>query len=390
MIFVCQLFHPDEQSTSQLFSDLLAAKAQNGETIEVLTARPARSEVARTERWQGVLIRRGGWAIDGKRSMIHRLGGYTSYCAWLMWRLVFRTPSSARLLVVTNPPFAPIVVWLCSLFRGWTYDVFLLDVYPDGLVAVGLLKARSLTNAVWRGLNRRTLSRAGRVIVLGRDMADLCRERYGVPADKLHYRPHWSPMPMTHSIPAETTELWRTLGLDGKFVIQYSGNMGLWHDIETIVRAAALTRDIPELHFLMIGGGLRRRGAEELAQSLGLRNFTWLPHQPKSSLSDSLSCCHAALISQRAGLEGVAVPCKIYGILASGRAVLAQVPATSEAARVVQEEACGLCVEPGDTEGLARAIRQLARDRERTRQMGERSFEAYTGKYTLASAVANF
>jgi glycosyltransferase involved in cell wall biosynthesis len=164
----------------------------------------------------------------------------------------------------------------------------------------------------------------------------------------------------------------------------------LWHDIETIVRAAELLIAYPNLHFLMIGGGLRRRKALELAELMKLTNITWLPFQPKESLLDSLSCCHLALISQRDGLEGVAVPCKLYGILASGRPILAAVPKGSEIDRVIAEENCGIALHGATPQNLADAILELARDPQRLRIMGNSAFEAYKAKYSIEPALLRF
>jgi glycosyltransferase involved in cell wall biosynthesis len=394
LTFICQVFYPDEQATSQLFSDLFGRIARRSGSIEVLAGFPAGGhagvKVPRSEVWSEVLIRRGGLRLNFKASMLSRAMGYGGYSLWLTWRLLVCTPSRARLLVATNPPFAPVLVYLCALLRDQNYDVILLDVYPDGLVAVGGLRESSVIARIWRWFNRRALARADRVLVLGRDMAALCRSRYAVPEDKLLYTPHWSPMVMDGRKRAEDTRLWRSLKLEGKFVVQYSGNMGLWHDIETIVRAAVLLQMEPRVQFLMIGTGMRRKAAERLCAELGVTNMMWLPYQPKEALEDSLSCCHAALISQRAGLAGVAVPCKIYGILASGRAVLAQVPTDSEVAQVLREEKCGLVIEPGDPMALAAAIRQLADGSMSAENMGLRAFEAYRAKYTVEVATDTF
>jgi glycosyltransferase involved in cell wall biosynthesis len=394
LVFVCQVFHPDESSTSDLFSELLAQLAARGREWEVLSGFPAdpkaASACASRELWRGITIRRGGLRLAFKRSLPARALAYASYCLWLAWRLVVCTPSSARILVATNPPFAPILVHVCSWVRGWSFEVMLLDVYPDGLVAIGILSERSWTTKVWRWFNRRALRASRGVLVLGRDMERLCIERYGLRDALVRYTPHWSPIATKAGVPAEQTRMWQRLGLRDEFVVQYSGNMGLWHDMECIVRAAEQLRDDPRVRFLMIGGGRRKEAAERLCGELGLPNMTWLPYQPKEQLVDSLACCHAALISQRAGLEGVAVPCKIYGILASGRAVLSQVPAGSEVALAVAEEACGITTTPGDVGALVAAIRTLAGDRQLAARMGNRAFDAYAAKYTVEAAADTF
>jgi len=393
-VFVCQVFHPDDESTSQLFSELLAVQAGHGHRWEALVGFPATggkwARCPRTEVWRGVCIRRGGIRVEFKRNLLLRVLSYVCFGVWLGWRLAFCTGRSARVLVVTNPPFAPVLVWMCSRIRGWSYDVFLLDVFPDGLIALGRMAPSNLAARLWRAANRRTFVGARRIFVLGRDMARRCELSYGVPVEKVAYFPHWSATPTVRVQRAEDTALWATLSIDAKFVVQYSGNMGLWHDIDVIIRAAHFLREDKTIHFLMIGRGRRRAAAEALSETLQLTNITWLPFQRRERLEDSLSCCHAAIISQRAGLEGVAVPCKLYGILASGRAVIAQVPADSETAMVVQEEKCGRWIAPGDAAGLARAIKELADDRAATEEMGRRAFAAYQSKYTLEVAAATF
>lgn len=393
-VLVSQVFHPDQESTSQLLSGLLELLAARGHECEVLTGYPGdhalQAACPRASSWRGIRIRRGGLRANYKRNLLARAVGYGSYCLWLIWRLLFFTPATAKVLVVTNPPFAPVLVYWVSLLRGWSYSVILHDVYPDGLVAVGKLSEKSLITRMWRWFNRHALGAADRVFVLGRDMARLCVESYSVRREQIHYAPHWSPVPFLSWRPPADTALWRRMGFKDEFVVQYSGNMGLWHDIECIVRAAEILSDEPRIKFLMIGRGIRRAAAEQLSKDLGLKNMVWLPYQPKEQLNDSLACCHAALISQRAGLAGVAVPCKIYGILASGRAVLAQVPSESEVALVLAEENCGVVTAPGDAAGLAAAIRLLANDRKATIERGDRAFRAYQLKYTVQAAADTF
>jgi glycosyltransferase involved in cell wall biosynthesis len=392
ILFVCQVFYPNTQSTSQLFGDLLGPLARRGYDISVLAGFSDEGSGSRTsasENWNGVLIRRGGSRTHFKKSMARRALAYLSYMLFV-GRVLLTSPRGSRVFVVTNPPFAPLLVWIVCALRRFHWTVMLLDLFPEGLTAVGKIPSAGPVDRLWRFANRRALRAADDVWVLGRDMGRLIRENYEVPPDRVRYVPHWSSIAVTEARRAEETRQWRRLGLDGKFVVQYSGNMGLWHDIDTIVRAAALVGGSASVHFLFIGSGIKRAAAEKLAGELGLKNVTWLPYQNREDLDDSLACCHAALISQKEGLEGVAVPCKLYGILASARAVVAQVPDASEAAQVVREEECGVVVRPNDPKALADAVMALACDPELTAAMGSRAFAAYRAKYTLEKAVETF
>lgn len=392
IVFVCQVFYPDNTSTSQLFGDLLARLALSN-SITVISGYPTRRDhhdrSPARELWNGIEIVRCGLDVDAKRSYWARFAAYFSYLATMSVELL-RMRDKDVVLGVTNPPFLVIVLWLLSKVGRFRYQYMFLDVYPEGLVALDKLNAGSWIARLWRACNKPSLRGAEKLIVLGRDMRALLAQQYSMPPGKFIYLPHWSSTVIPQPLDFAANPVAAELGLQDKFVVQYSGNMGLWHDINTIVQAAYMLQARPDIQFLMIGGGIRRDEARELAQQLRLSNITWLDFFPKERLAESLTCCHAALVSLRAGLEGIAVPSKLYGILASGRAVLAQVPANSEIAYVVDEERCGLVVEPGSAQELAQAILTLADSPNSAIEMGRSAFAAYREKYTLEQAVEHF
>lgn len=392
---VSQPYYPEMQSTSQLFTDLLEALDPEVFEIVVICGYPAllsessREKVPRREVRRGIEIVRCGARFNYKKSLFLRAIYYLAYLLSSSWR-VLRHSGDSLVCVVTNPPFSPVWTWLLSLPGRFRYQIICHDIYPDGLIAVGGMKSNGLLAKVWRAGNRKAYGNADAVVVLGRDMGKLVREEYRVPEQRIHYIPNWSVIEPGEVPAAEETELWKRLGLREKFVVQYSGNMGLWHDMDTLVRAAARLNYVPRVQFLFIGDGRRKQRALELAETIGVNNIIWLPFQPKEMLADSLACSHASLISQRDGLNGVAVPCKIYGILSVGRPIVAQVPAGCEIDRVVDEEECGVTVEPGNAEQLAEAVLNLADDRARASRMGENARVAFSKKYRLANAVESY
>lgn len=395
MLFLCQLFYPDYQATSQVFSDLMFELARRGQQIHVFCGWPLASPnalavgVPRAENYRGLRIQRVGFRVNFKQNLFLRGVGYLSYLAGTMRYLLLHEGSSLT-IGCTNPPLIPALVWFASCFRRQQYVLFLHDVYPDGLVALGKLKRSGLLDRFWTALNRRAFQKAKRVLVLGRDMAALVERQYGCRPEAVRYIPHWSQNELSPPARPEETRLWSRLGLNGNFVVQYSGNMGLWHDMKCLVRAAHRLLEYKHIQFLFIGDGRRKSEARALAEELGVTNIAWLPYQPKETLNDSLACCHLALISQREGLQGVAVPCKLYGILASGRAVIGLVPCDSETALAIGEERCGLVLKPDDDLGLAGAILELSKKGEQVQEMGERARRAYQQKYTLERAVERF
>lgn len=388
---VCDVFYPSAESTSQLFTGFLRTLSADGVRFDVVTNRlaPVATNVGGAASLPAaVRVHAVGLPVRGKESVVLRLARYAAFVVCATLRIMV-LPTD-RLWASTNPPFAPIWVAALALLKRKPFDVIVHDVYPDGLVAVNVLRQGSLVTRAWRMLNRWAYRRASRVVVLGRDMAEVLKSRYGVLSHRLVLFPHWSVFDQEKPLPLAASHLAHTLELGAKFVVQYSGNMGLWHDMNAIVEAAAQLSDLDKVHFLMIGGGRRRAEAQRLAVARGLANMTWLDFQPGETLPDSLACCSVALISQRHGLEGMAVPCKLYGILASGRPIVAAVPEESEVARVVYEHGCGVVVRPDDSTAIANGIRDLVSGRHDARSMSEKAFAAYREHYSLAAARSRY
>jgi glycosyltransferase involved in cell wall biosynthesis len=389
---VSQVFHPNTQSTSLLLTDLVLNLRDSDTNVSVICGFPNGVDndvVERNEVFEGIGVNRCGINVNLKSGLGPRLVSYVSYLLHAGWKLLF-VDREEIILGVTNPPFLAILLAIVSLMRGTSYYYIMHDVYPEGLVAVGKLKEESLATKLWRKLNQLSYRRASKIVVLGRDMKDLLIQNYGVRTEQIEYIPNWSLT--TTDLPTRFAEnkMAIDLGIQDKFIVQYSGNMGLWHDIDTFVQAAAKLQNNSHIQFLFIGNGMRQRQAQQLSQELELNNIIWMDFVPTDKLNISLTCAHIALISLNSGLEGIAVPCKLYGILGSGRAILAQVPVKSEIAYVIQEENCGFVVVPGDVNGLVDKIELLSINPQLTSEMGANAFNAYKNKYTSERVASQF
>jgi len=392
-----QVYTPDTQSTAQLFGALFETLVQRGFEIHVICGYPAmigdenqRRQIPAWEKLNGVSIRRVGLNSSYRGSLLRRATHYIFYLSHVSIELC-RSRDCDVVVGLTNPPFTPIFLWAWSKILRFRYDVLLQDLFPDGLVALAQWDFSDWRAAIWRTLNRRAFARAEQLFVIGRDMAKLVEREYAVPANKIRFVPNWAIMERSTDLPPERTELWSRLGFQpGTFVVQYSGNMGIWHDLEVIVMAAEILRGCDEIKFLLIGGGLRREGAERVCRDLRLTNVVWESFQPRDKLRDSLSCSHASLVSFRRGLQGVAVPCKIYGILASAKPVLAVVDEASEIAELVREEHCGLVVEPDDPAALAEKIKWLWQNPDARARMSKNAARAQEQKYTLMAIADRY
>jgi len=120
------------------------------------------------------------------------------------------------------------------------------------------------------------------------------------------------------------------------------------------------------------------------------RNIIFLPFQPVEKLNMILTACNAAIVTLKEGLEAMAVPCKIYGIMASAVPVIAMVPENSEIARLVSEEKCGIVLSPADSVGLIDTIEMLKANPGLRKEMGRNGRKAFENKYSSRIAAEKY
>jgi glycosyltransferase involved in cell wall biosynthesis len=329
-----------------------------------------------------------------KLNLVGRILNQVTFACSVFIHLLWNRPRKP-ILVLTNPPFLAIICAVLRVLRiGPPFLYLIFDVYPDTAVRLGLLREKSWLARLWDRCNALVCARASAVIVIGRCMRDVIRQkltRQKLPLDhKIHCIPMWCDDAAIRSAPPADSSFADRFGVRGKFVVGYFGNMGRFHDIETIMETAELLRDDSQIVFLFVGEGHKKRWALDYAQRHNLSNCRFHTYVDRDDLGRLLSLADIGLVSLSQGQEGLSVPSKTFGLMAAAVPVLAVVPPTSEIARMVLEEACGLHVGPGDKETLARSIRELFGDSQRRRGMGDKGLQAIEHHYSLKNASRQF
>jgi glycosyltransferase involved in cell wall biosynthesis len=274
------------------------------------------------------------------------------------------------------------------MLRGNPYIYLIFDVYPDTSIQLGLLRERGLVAILWNLCNRFTFRYASLIVVIGRCMDGVIRRKMSQAMHgKIRTIHIWSDDKRIQSIAGKRSPFIEQWGLHGKFVVAYSGNMGRFHDMETILEAAKSLREYQDITFLFIGEGHKKQWMKEFAEQWKLSNCQFHTYVVREMLGFSLSCADVGLVSLARGQEGLSVPSKTLGLMAAGVPVIGIMSNISEIGRVITEEECGVVIEPGDSKALVRAILELHNTPERLKTMGENARNAIQGKYNLRSAA---
>jgi glycosyltransferase involved in cell wall biosynthesis len=393
---VSQYYYPDVANTGQLLYELSQGLVRSGIQTEVITARPSYDntiDAVRRENLNGISIRRIPATRWNKNTRVGKIiNAVTFFCSSVVALLM--SDSKAPLLIVSNPPFLPLVGVLLRWLRGVDYIFLVHDIYPDIAVHLGYLSPHGLTQKLWHWLNRWILGNASGIIVLSESMrlrieSKLKQPYHGKSRPGVFVIPNWADGDYIVPQNPDANPFICRHGLENRFIVQYSGNMGLFHDLECVVEAARLVRD-EEFLFLFIGGGGKKMKLEQMAQEYALTNVRFLPYQDRSVLPDSLTAAHCAVVTLEKGIEGLAMPSKLATILAAGIPVVAFCDENSDIAAIIREGKCGYDLRQGDSTGLVRIITELRQNPALRKDMGQKSRLWYETNFTFERALQEY
>jgi glycosyltransferase involved in cell wall biosynthesis len=355
LFFINRFYWPEEPATAQLLTDLAEALAARGHAVTVIASRPAGAPPEETR--NGVRIVRVGPGRHPGRGAGAKAVNFAAFFAAAFARVVRLTRRGDAIVALTDPPLIGLGAALAARIRGARLYHWTQDIYPEIALALtghGWLRALiPWRDAAWR--------QADGCVTLGRDMAEALTVA-GVAPDRVQIVPNWAPAGVGPADPAQSEALRAAWGLEGKFVVAYSGNLGRVHDLEPVLGAAELLRGEREVVFAFFGEGAGRPPLEAEARRRGLDQVRFFPSQPRALLSAALAAGDIHLVSLRADCARFVFPSKLYGIAAAGRPVIFVGPPDCEPARLVAEQGFGWPFANGEMPALAARVQALRDD----------------------------
>jgi colanic acid biosynthesis glycosyl transferase WcaI len=351
LLVLNEYYWPGVEATADLLTQLCEALASEYDVTVVTGALPAAGPSI-SER-NGVRIVRVASTAYERRRLSRRALNYITYVT-LATKASLRERRADVVLCMTDPPFLGAVAYLVARRFRAPLVVISQDVFPEIAVQLGRLENPAVV-AVLRALVAFYLRHADRVVAIGETMRRRL-EAKGAAPDRVVVIPNWvdvqaiSPTPKRNSWAAEHC-------LVDRFVVMHSGNVGHAQDLEALVRAATLLRDLDDLRIVIVGAGARWDELVRLSERLEVESVSFLPYQAREMLSLSLSSADVHVVGLARGLSGFVVPSRLYGILAAGRPVIVAADPATETVDVVTAAGCGIVVPPGRPDELARAIR---------------------------------
>lgn len=300
----------------------------------------------------GIQIIRVALYPDHSRSGLKRALNYVSFAvsATMLGPWLVKRPD---VIHVIPPLTVGVPGWLLSRLWRVPFTHEIQDIWPETLAATRMLnnqRALAYIGKFAKWMYHR--ASAIRVIAPG-FKANLIQK--GVPAEKIHVISNWVDTdfyrPVEHS-----PELSAKLGLAGRFNVMYAGAMGPAQGLDTILEAAKLLEDLPQVQFVMVGDGVERSRLQETAVMNNMQNVKFLGRHPADAMPSFYALADVLLVHLRDDpLFRITIPHKIFTYMASGKPVLAAVE--GDAAVVIETAHAGLACASSNPQSLAETVR---------------------------------
>jgi colanic acid biosynthesis glycosyl transferase WcaI len=316
---------------------------------------------------KGVNILRSWIWVPKRVTSIKRILFEASFLASSLLRaLASRKPD---LLLVVSPPLGLAVS--ARILSRWAKAPYVFDVedmQPDAAADLGMLP-RPVLPLLYR-LESMAYRRAALITTLTEGMRQKIVAK-GIPAARVAVIPPPADRSLFGVSAEQGLAFRRKHGLEGKFVVAHSGNMGVKQGLDLVLDAAVRLKERREIAFLLAGDGAMKPHLQRRTEALQLDNVRFLPLQEQAEFLKMLAAMDLALIVQEPSVSDIAFPSKTVTLLSAARPVAAAVSANSEVARVLASSGAGVVTEPGQAGALAASIVELFQDPKRRSAMGE-------------------
>jgi len=387
ILFINQFYHPDTAATAQMMTDLCEHLSREGHDVHVLCSRGKYDDGSTQKRspgyeqHNGVHIHRVSATGFGKTSTIGRIIDYLSFHILIGLRTLLTGWRFDIVVTLTTPPL--IGLWATPLrwLRLTRHVCWVMDLHPDCEFELGVFSRNNPIARILDWKNGMHFRHANMSVALGPYMAKRLRDKR-VRDDRLAEISVWG-----HDLPSAEGEnpLRQELGLQDKFIVMYSGNAGLIHSFDAVCEAAKRLQDDERFAFLFVGGGKRINDIRAFQEQHDLKNIQIRSYFPREQLRHSLTMADVHLITMRYGMEGIAVPCKLYGIMAAGRPALFIGPHDCETAEQIRRHECGLTFATDDVDAFVESLQSLAEDIPRRDVMGQNAYRAFEQHFNAAA-----
>jgi len=389
-------FYPELTGIAVYNTEMCEYLANLGYKVTVFTAFPyyPHWKVERKYRWKfsfneiynNIPVKRSFVYVPKRVTTLKRIFHEVSFIFSSFIRLMFSSPPD--LLINVSPPLLlGISSYIFCKIKKTSFIFHIQDLQPDTAVQLGMIKHRIILAFLYK-IEKFIYKKALMVSVISKKMKEKIVAK-GIEPEKIFFFPNWVDTEYLQPLP-RINKFRKINNLEDKFVVLYSGNLGVKQGLDTILEVAAMTKNNENIIHIVVGDGVYKKKLIKKYESLKLKNVLFLPVQSKEMLPYMLSAADVCLIPQQKVVTDVVMPSKLLGIMACGRPVVAGANIGSELCNVINGPGCGIVVEPENTEQMLNAIMEMYRNSEKREEYGRKGREYVIRHFSKMGILRSF
>lgn len=401
LLIYAHYYYPDVASTGQILTELAEGLNDTFHTTVICTVPSYTGKISRYyrkhkyyyENINGVDVLRIRVPEFRKSFALSRIFNILSYFFSAIFATL-RVGHQDYVFTISQPPVLGGLLGVIGKHIKKAKLIYnIQDFNPEQVMAVDFTHNKLILNTMMT-LDKYSCRQASKVIIVGRDMIETLQKRFKKMVPYAHIN-NWINEEEIYPLPGNdsgVSAFKRKYGLEDKFVIMYSGNIGLYYDLANILKTIEKFKDEERVVFAFIGEGSVLEELRTYKEANQLSNVVFIPYQPKSDLIYSLNAGDVHFVVNAKGIKGVSVPSKLYGVMAVGKPVLGIMDEGAEARLIVEEAECGISVEPGDYKAIEALIGKYIKlqGSEKLAEMGARGREYLIRNLTRKVSVEKY
>jgi glycosyltransferase involved in cell wall biosynthesis len=377
---------PSKRSSAKHMRDLAIELAGRGHEVVLAAPDPTSGERIRIVEEDGfTALRVSSGTLKGAGRVVRTINEWRlSSQLWSAGKEFFREHPCD--LIVAYSPTIFFGALIHRLKKMWGCPVFLVlrDIFPQWTVDAGVLREGS--PILWLFRRKERLMYAACDVIAVQSPANLryFQERGWDKRYKLDVLYNWA---KGDDSADRATRLRTELGLEGKVVLFFGGNLGVQQDMDNLVRLAENLRDEPDVRIVLMGEGSEVPRIEQRLAVGDLDNLILRPGVDQQTYLDLLREFDVGLITLDRRLKHQNFPGKLFGYMAVSMPVLASVNPGNDLRQILEEHEAGLVCENGEDELFRDHALRLVRDAQLRATLGANGRRLLDSKFSVSGAA---
>lgn len=284
---------------------------------------------------------------------------------------------------VSNPPINSYVgLKLKKTFHA-PFIYMNWDLYPQVIETTIHNPVVKFVCNLWNGWNSRNYKKIDRVLTIGPVVAKSMNAGLRKPID-ISILPIAVDTKRLKPIKKENNKFSVENGLTEKFVVLYSGKMGMGHNIELILEAAKQLEEYKDICFVFIGEGPKYKVVDEFMKKNNSKNVKLFPLQTEEMFPYSIACGDVGIVSQEVSMAHLFMPSKTYSMMACGQAIIGIGTDHDDLYELISKNKIGETVVNESSQKLADKILNLYQDKGQLDKYQKKAREVVEEQFSIS------